>query len=92
MKDDDAQWAILERARREGFRILNIDSTYHRMLERRKQEGEIYCQFEDGTHSTRLCPSYRGEFYHEELARIASQCARVKHVHAAGAVSHRARG
>jgi hypothetical protein len=78
MQDDEAQWAMLERARREGFKILNIDSTYHRMLERRKREAELFCQFEDGTHGTRLCPSYRGRFYEEELQRIAHQCARVK--------------
>ncbi len=78
MKDDEAQWAALEGARREGFRILNIDSTFHRMADRRKGEAEIRCQFEDGTHGTRLCPSYKGPFYEEELARIAGQCARVK--------------
>lgn len=78
MKDDEAQWELLERARREGFKILNIDSTYHRILDRHKREGELYCQFEDGTHGTRLCPSYRGKFYQEELRRIAGQCARVK--------------
>ncbi|MGD8238922.1 MAG: hypothetical protein PVH68_10250, partial [Armatimonadota bacterium] len=77
-RDDEAQWAMLESARREGFKVLNIDSTYHRMVDRRKREGEIFCQFEDGTHGTRLCPSYRGRFYREELERIATQCARVK--------------
>lgn len=59
-------------ARRLGYRIHAIDSTFHQMLSRRAKKSEIYCQFEDGTHSSHMCPSYRGKFYHEELERVAT--------------------
>ncbi|HJN14770.1 MAG TPA: hypothetical protein QGH10_04740, partial [Armatimonadota bacterium] len=59
-------------ARDAGYRIQTIDSTWHRMLGRRKGESEIYCQFEDGTSGKQLCPSYRGEFHDEELGRVAA--------------------
>ncbi len=72
------EWRLLERARNQGFRIVNIDSPFHRMLARHKNQSEIYCQFKDGSHGARLCPSYRGRFYREEIARLARECARVR--------------
>ncbi|MGI5819580.1 MAG: hypothetical protein ACOX9R_15930 [Armatimonadota bacterium] len=66
-----AQWETWERAREEGFRLLNIDSTFHRM----PSEPETRCQLPDGTVGSRLCPSYRGEYYQGELDRVSRQCA-----------------
>ncbi|MFQ6097648.1 MAG: hypothetical protein ACE5O2_07965, partial [Armatimonadota bacterium] len=73
-KDSDTINFVAE-ARRRGFKIQMIDSTWHRMLSRRKKEAEIYCQFEGGTRGSRLCPSYRGRFYQEELQRVATAAA-----------------
>ncbi len=58
--------------RDKGYRIQTIDSTWHRMVGKHKDAPEIYCQFEDGTHGSRLCPSYRGPYYDEELERVAT--------------------
>lgn len=63
---------FLDDARRRGYKVQTIDATWHRMLSRRRNEPEIYCQFDDGTHGSRLCPSYRGKFYREELQRVAA--------------------
>lgn len=75
MKTDDEQlWNFWDNCAKRGFRRLNIDSTFHRI---RKAE-EIYCQFEDGKHGSKLCPSYRGQYYQREVRRVADQCARAK--------------
>ncbi len=68
------RWEFWERCRDEGFKLLDIDSTFHRM----EKADEIYCQFEDGTHGSRICPSYRGEHYQREIQRVAEQCARAR--------------
>jgi len=68
------QWDFWELCRDEGFKLMNMDSTLHRVA----KHDEIYCQFEDGTHGSRLCPSYRGQYYQEELQRVATQTARLK--------------
>jgi len=73
--DDEVQWNLIESARKRGFRLLNIDSTFHRM---RSKTGEHFCQFADGTHGKAVCPSYRGDHYKEELQRVADECARMK--------------
>ncbi len=76
-RDDErevAQWDLWEDARERGFKLLQIDSTFHRM----HRADEIYCQFEDGTHGSRLCPSYRGQYYEEELDRVSEQVAMAK--------------
>ncbi|MCD6360089.1 MAG: hypothetical protein J7M38_04430 [Armatimonadetes bacterium] len=70
----DEQLAFWEQCRDEGFKLLSIDSTFHRV----EKNDEIYCQFEDGTHGSRLCPSYRGQYYQQELRRVAEETARVK--------------
>jgi len=75
---DTPEWRLLEEARKQGFFIVGIDSPFHRLLYRRKGEAEIYCQFEDGSHGDRLCPSYRGRFYREEIQRLAKECAQIK--------------
>ncbi len=69
---DSAAVEFAAEARKLGYRIHAIDSTFHRMLSSRAKENEIYCQFEDGSRSTRMCPSYRGRFYEEELERVAA--------------------
>ncbi|MCD6352047.1 MAG: hypothetical protein J7M26_08000 [Armatimonadetes bacterium] len=63
--------AFLDQARAKGYKVQAIDSTWHRMLSRCKNKPEIYCQFEDGTHGTKMCPSYRGSCYQAELKRVA---------------------
>ena len=69
--EGDDQWAVWDQAREDGFKLLNIDSTFHRV----EKADEVFCQFEDGTQGTRLCPSYRGQYYQAELERVADQCA-----------------
>ena len=77
-REGDPLWGLIDEARRRGFFIVNIDSTIHRMLERRKKEAEIYDQFEDGSVGDKLCVSYRGQFYREEIERFAKVMGRVR--------------
>ncbi|MBM3474042.1 MAG: hypothetical protein FJX75_12305 [Armatimonadetes bacterium] len=70
-KDQDTI-GFATQVRDKGFRIQAIDSTWHRMLERHRTDPELYCQFADGSHGSRLCPSYRGPWYEEELQRTAT--------------------
>ena len=75
MKNDDEElWSFWDECAKQGFKRLNIDSTFHRM----RKADEVYCQFEDGTHGSKLCPSYRGIRYQDEKRRVAEQCARAK--------------
>ena len=77
--DDADTMATIERFRRAGFKVLNIDSTFHHMLATaRKRRTEVVCQLPDGKHGDRLCPSYRGELYASEIARVARECTRAK--------------
>lgn len=79
MEPDDIElWAFADQVRQQGFRMLDVDSTWHRMISRHKDDRSLYCQFADGTTNSRLCPSYRGPWYDEELQRIAGECARLK--------------
>ena len=82
MKSGDPLWGLVDEARQHGTFIVNIDSPLHRMLERRRKESEIYCQFKDGSTGEKLCPSYRGPYYQEEIERFAEamQRARPDHV------------
>jgi hypothetical protein len=73
----DPQWQLAEKARGEGFTITNIDSSLHLMQSRHKNEPEIYCQLENGPGKF-LCPSYRGQFYDEEIQRFSSMMAQVR--------------
>jgi hypothetical protein len=75
---DDPLWNLVEEARRRGFFIVNIDSPFHRLLERRKNQPEIYHQFADGTVGKQLCPSYRGPYYQEEIERFGREMGRAK--------------
>jgi len=77
--DDPNVAATIERFRRAGFRVMNIDSTFHHMIARaRGRKGELTCRFADGTKGEKLCPSYRGELYEAELDRVARECARCR--------------
>jgi hypothetical protein len=58
--------------------LVNIDSPLHRLVERRKNKPEIYCQFSDGSTGVKLCPSYRGPFYEEEIERFAAVMGRAR--------------
>jgi len=78
MKPDDPLWALVDEARRRGFFLVNIDSPLHRMMERHKRDPEIHCQLADGGVSQRMCPSYRGPFYEEEIERFAAVMARAR--------------
>ncbi len=68
--EDQETLDFVAQVREAGYKIQTIDSTWHRMLSRHKNDPEIYCQFEDGTNGSRLCPSYRGPYYEEELQRV----------------------
>ena len=76
--DDTELLAFLDEAKQQGFKLVRIDSTWHRMMDRHRNDPEVKCQFADGTHGSLMCPSYRGHGYHEELQRIADQCALLK--------------
>jgi hypothetical protein len=78
MKEGDPSWQLADEARRRGFFIVNIDSPLHRLLERRRGEAEIYDQFDDGSVGTKLCLSYRGQFYQEEVQRFAKAMGRAR--------------
>jgi len=78
MKADDPLWQLADEARRRGFFLVNIDSPLHRMVERRRKEPEIFCQFEDGGRGEKPCPSYRGPFYEEEIERFAKAMGRAR--------------
>ncbi len=74
--DDPNAAATIQRFRRAGFKVMNIDSTFHHMVARAgKRKGELMCRFADGTAGQKLCPSYRGELYEAELDRVARECA-----------------
>jgi hypothetical protein len=70
--------AFLDECQRQGFKIMNVDSPFHHMMARHRRSPEVYCQFEDGTHGDKMCPSYRGKCYREEIERVADQTAWVK--------------
>ena len=69
---------FVAQARAAGYRMQLIDSTFEQMASRRANQAEIYCQFADGTHSQTLCPSYRGQYYQEEMDRVAAAVARLQ--------------
>ncbi len=77
-KEGDPLWKLVDEARRRGFFIANIDSPLHRIAERRKNKPEVFHQFADGKVSDRLCPSYRGEYYREEIRRFAKETGRAR--------------
>lgn len=78
MRSGDATWQLLDEARRSGFFVANVDSPLHRMMDRHKGEKEMFHQFSGGAVSDKLCPSYRGRFYQEEIQRFAKEMGRAR--------------
>jgi hypothetical protein len=65
-----ANAALMDEARRRGMGIIYNESPFHVMVNSHRNEPEIYSQFVDGSASTNPCPSYRGQFYHDEIKRV----------------------
>lgn len=78
MKEGDPLWKFVDEARRRGFFVANIDSPLHRMADRRKNKPEIFHQFAEGKVGDKLCPSYRGPYYQEEVQRFAKEMGRAR--------------
>ena len=76
--EDTEAIGFVSAVRDAGYRIQVIDSTWHRMLSRNPDESEFYCQFGDESHGSKLCPSYRGHLYRQELKRVATVVKLVK--------------
>jgi hypothetical protein len=74
---EDADWQLLERMRRQGFKVVNVDSPLHVMMERHKNDPELKCQLPTGP-GKRLCPTYAGPAYREEIERLVRDTARAK--------------
>lgn len=58
--------ALLQRARKHGFKIIMIHSLDGMLLRYSGKHREIYCQDPKGK-SHNLCPSYQGKYYQENL-------------------------
>lgn len=76
--EDQALWDFAREARQAGFRLMNVDSAWHVMMSRHKDEPDLFCQFADGTTGASFCPSYRGPAYAEEIKRVAAENARLR--------------
>jgi hypothetical protein len=74
---DDAEWALLDQMRTDGYKVVGLDSPLHELVRRNKKDSDIYCQLPDGP-GTQYCPSYRGPAYREEIERLASDAAKVR--------------
>ncbi len=74
--DEPEVKAFLADVGKRGFRVVNVDSPFHRMLSRHKKDKEMYCQFADGSVGKRMCPSYRGKHFGAEIQRVAAETAR----------------
>lgn len=74
----DPAWALLEKARQEGFFISNIDDGVSNILFHNRDKSEIYDQFADGTVGKNLCISYRGKYYQAEVQRFANMMSKVR--------------
>lgn len=73
-ENDEGIWNFWDQCAELGFKRLNIDSTFHRI----EKQDEIFCQFDGRGHGSKLCPSYRGEYYQKEIQRVSEQCASAK--------------
>jgi hypothetical protein len=62
--------AFLEEARKHGMTVCYEESPFHVMMARHPKETEVYSQLPGGP-SRHFCPSYRGQWYKEEIRRIA---------------------
>jgi len=78
MREDNPDWKLVEEARRRGFFVVNIDSPLHRMVTRGAKTPEIYDQFPGAKVGGKLCVSYRGQHYKNEIERFAGAMARAR--------------
>lgn len=62
-------------ARAAGYAVIMNDSCFHMMARRQPAGSEVYCQI-PGKEHTMLCPSYRGDLYVKEMARVEN-CTRM---------------
>lgn len=79
----DERLAALQEARAHGFKILQVESPFHIIYWRHKNDDEIFCQLPNTqtpgrTSRVALCPSYRGPFYREEIERVGEAAAAVQ--------------
>lgn len=65
---------FMQRARREGFELLVLDSPYHRMI----FQPEARVRDRHDVRQPFIDPSYRGVHYRAELERLASRAAEVE--------------
>jgi hypothetical protein len=77
-EDEARVGAFLDQCRTQGLKIMNVDSPFHHMMAVHRRAPEVYCQLEDGRQGDKMCPSYRGTFYREEIERLADQTAKAK--------------
>jgi len=76
----------IEAVRKQGFFISSamygpLRPMLHDHLKDRKTGGEgaeVFDVFANGTYGTRLCPSYRGKYYQQEIDRFAHLMAAIK--------------
>ncbi|HWL53525.1 MAG TPA: discoidin domain-containing protein [Chthoniobacteraceae bacterium] len=74
----DEKLAFLDKGRELGFRIVYNESPFHVLFKRHhKNHPEITNQI-GGKPGKHLSPVYRGKFYEEEIARVASHFAETK--------------
>jgi len=78
MRQGNPEWKLVDEARGRGFFIVNIDSPLHRMASRGAKTPEICDQLADGKVGDKLCVSYRGPHYKNEIERFAEAMARAR--------------
>ena len=60
---------LLAEARRRGMKVIYNESPFHVMQNGNRSAAEIYSQI-GGKPSKKLCPSYRGPLYQQEIQRV----------------------
>ena len=65
-----AKQKFVDDAHKAGYKVIMNESCFHVMEKGKKAGDEIYCQV-PGVPNKWLCPTYRGEAYQKEMARIA---------------------
>jgi len=68
--------ARVEEARQLGFSIVYNESPFHVMVKNHKSDPELYSQLDKP--SQNACPSYRGQWYKEEIKRVGDNAALVR--------------
>lgn len=69
MWEDEPMQEYIREARAHGFKILLVDSPFHRLRQRRADQAEIYNQIR-GEKGRYLSPVYTGKYYVEEIERV----------------------